>query len=88
MNMRTWAEREELVEARGAEYRAGAMTEEQFRAYLFGMRYRGEDIRSRVLDFQPPPPVPSFEDRREAASRHWLENWKKRQHRVDCSHRS
>lgn len=71
--MRTWSEREELVEARGAEYRAGEMTEDQFRAYLFCMRYRGEDLRLRMLDFPRPPAVPDFEERRLEASRRWLE---------------
>ena len=74
--MRTWSEREELVEARGAEYRAGEMTEDQFRAYLFAMRYRGEDIRHRMNDFTPPPRAPDFEERREEASRQWLASWK------------
>lgn len=73
--MRTWQDREELVEARGAEYRAGAMTEDQFRAYLFAMRYRGEDIRHRMNDFTPPPPAPDFEERRREASRLWLEGY-------------
>jgi hypothetical protein len=74
--MRTWKDLEELVEARGAEYRAGDMTEDQFRAYLFGMRYRGEDLRLRMLDFPRPPAPPTFEDLREKASRRWLESWK------------
>ena len=73
--MRTWSEREELVEARGAEYRAGEMTEDQFRAYLFAMRYRGEDIRLRMNDFTPPPRAPDFEERRQEASRIWLQAW-------------
>lgn len=74
--MRTWSEREQLVEARGAEYVAGDMTEDQFRAYLFSMRYRGEDLRLRMLDFPRPPAEPDFEERREEASRQWLKAWK------------
>lgn len=65
-------DREELVAARGAEYRAGEMTEAQFRAYLFGMKCRGEDIRQRLAEFAPSPSPPSFEDRRMEASREWM----------------
>lgn len=74
--MKTWQEREELIEARGAEYRAGEMTEDQFRAYLFSMRYRGQDIRHRMNDFTPAPRPPDFEELREQASRAWLRSWK------------
>lgn len=70
--MRSWRDREDLVEARGAEYRAGQMTEAQFRAYLFSMRYRGEDLRHRMNDFTPPEPPASFEEHRMEASRRWL----------------
>lgn len=69
---RNWRDREELVEARGAEYKAGTMSEEQFRAYLFSMRYRGEDIRHRMLDFAPAPLPKTFEEHRLEASREWL----------------
>jgi hypothetical protein len=73
--MKTWREHEELVEARGAEYRAGTMTDEQFRAYLFAMRYRGEDIRHRMMDFAPAPTPMNFEERRLNASRDWLRSY-------------
>lgn len=73
--MKTWQEREELVEARGAEYKAGQMTEPQFRAYLFGMRYRGEDIRHRMLDFTPTPAPKTFEEHRLELSHDWLRRY-------------
>lgn len=63
-----WKERQERVEARGAEYRAGAMTEAQFSAYLFAMRYRGEDIRHELGNYAPPAPGQTFEERRLEAS--------------------
>lgn len=70
--MRNWRDREDLVKARGAEYRAGTMSEEQFRAYLFAMRYRGEDIRHRMLDFTPAPRPKTFEERRLELSHQWI----------------
>lgn len=70
-----WKERQERVAARGAEHRAGAMTEDQFRAYLFGMRYRGEDIRYELGLYRPPERDPDFEDHRLDASREWLRSY-------------
>lgn len=69
---RNWRDREELVEARGAEYKAGQMTEAQFRAYLFGMRLRGEDIRHKLHELAPPAPPKTFEEHRLDASREWI----------------
>lgn len=40
----SWKEREERAEARAAEYRAGELSEHVFRACLFALRYRGDDI--------------------------------------------
>lgn len=74
--MRSWREREDLIEARGAEYRAGLMTDIQFRAYLFGMKLRGEDIRHRLADFAPPAPAPSYEEQRMEASRQWMADYR------------
>lgn len=71
----TWQERQDRIEARGAEYRAGMMTEEQFRAYLFGARQRGEDIRHTMNEFAPPPPPQTFEEHRLEASRAWIRNY-------------
>lgn len=75
--MRSWRDREELVAARGAEYKAGAMSEEQFRAYLFGMRYRGEDVRHELRMHAPPAPRKSFEERRLELSHEWLRSRRK-----------
>lgn len=72
-----WKERQERIEARGAEYRAGAMTEEQFRAYLFGMNQRGEDIRHTMNEYAPPARGPTFEDRRLEASHKWLKGYRR-----------
>lgn len=70
-----WRERQERIAARGAEYRAGAMTEDQFRAYLFGMRVRGEDIRFEMGSWAPPVPEQTFEECRLIASRQWLKGY-------------
>lgn len=70
-----WKERQERIEARGAEYRAGAMSEEQFRGYLFGMRERGEDVRHKLNEFAPPAPGPTFEECRLAASHKWVRSY-------------
>ena len=75
--MLTWQERQERIDARGAEYRAGCMSEEQFRAYLFSMNQRGEDIRHTMNEFAPPTPGPTFEDNRLDASRQWLKEYRR-----------
>ena len=72
-----WKERQERVEARGAEYRAGLMTEDQFRGYLFAMRYRGHDITHELGNYAPPAPGQTFEERRMEASRQWLKQRQK-----------
>ena len=71
----SWKERQERVEARGAEYRAGLMTEQMFRAYLFSMRYRGEDIRLELGAYAPPPRAQTFEERRLEVSHQWLREY-------------
>lgn len=71
----SWRKREDRIAARGAEYRAGHITEAQFRAYLFGMNVRGEDIRLTMGAWAPPPPRQSFEDRRMDVSRSWLRDY-------------
>jgi hypothetical protein len=73
--MISWKERQERVEARGAEYRAGLMTEAQFSAYLFGMRYRGHDIRHELHNYAPPAPAQTFEERRLETSRIWMRRY-------------
>jgi hypothetical protein len=73
--MLTWKERQERIEARGSEYRAGAMSEDQFRAYLFSMRVRGEDIRHKLNEHAPPAPSPTFEDHRIEASQQWIRSY-------------
>jgi hypothetical protein len=73
--MLSWKERQERIEARGAEYRAGAMTEDQFRAYLFGMRLRGQDITHELGNYFPPAPAQTFEERRMEASRLWIRSY-------------
>lgn len=64
-------EREERVDARAGEFKRGLESEEQFRAYLFGMRYRGEDVRHKLNDNAPAPRV-DFEATRYQASLEWL----------------
>lgn len=44
----TWQEREERKEAREAEFKAGEITEPVFRASLFALLYRGDDIEFAV----------------------------------------
>lgn len=46
-------EREERAEARAAEYRAGEISEHVFRACLFALRYRGDDIEFAVRENRP-----------------------------------
>jgi hypothetical protein len=46
------------------------------------MRYRGEDIRHRMMDFTPAPRVPDFEEIRLEASQKWLKDYHRaRNHR-------
>lgn len=71
----SWQERQARVEARGAEYRAGLMTEAQFSAYLFSMRYRGHDIRHELNNYAPPPPAQTFEQHRLERSHDWLRRY-------------
>lgn len=73
----TWRDKESRIRARGAEYRAGAMSEEQFAAYLFSMGERGEDIRTRLNDYAPAPPGLTHEDARLEASRQWLKEYRR-----------
>lgn len=75
--MLNWKDRQERTELRGAEYRAGAMTDDQFRAYLFGMNLRGEDIRMTMAEYWPPAPGPTFEDKRLDLSRQWLKGYRR-----------
>lgn len=70
-----WKERQERIEARGAEYRAGAMTEQQFRAYLFGMHLRGHDIKHKLFEHAPPAPGPTFEENRLKVSHEWIRRY-------------
>lgn len=70
--MLDWKDRQERIEARGAEYRAGAMTEDQFRGYLFAMRLRGEDLQHQLRHHAPAPPAKTFEEHRLDVSRQWL----------------
>lgn len=72
-----WKERQDRIELRGAEYRAGMMTEPQFAAYLFGMRERGQDIRHKLNEYAPGKAVPTFEDNRLEASRQWLKGYRR-----------
>jgi len=71
-----WREREERIEARGAEYRAGQMTEAQFSAYLFSMRLRGEDISHKLREYAPPKPPQTFEERRLEVSQQWMAEYR------------
>jgi hypothetical protein len=71
----SYHERQERIAARGAEYRAGLMTEDQFRAYLFSMRLRGEDIRYELGAYAPPPRAQTFEERRLEVSHNWLREY-------------
>lgn len=72
--MLSWKDRQERIAARGSEYHAGAMTEEQFRAYLFSMRLRGEDIRHELGTYAPTPPQ-TFEERRMEISSRWIRSY-------------
>lgn len=73
--MISWKERQERVEARGTEYRAGLITEAHFSAYLFSMRYRGQDIRHELGNYAPPARAQTFEERRLEASHMWLRGY-------------
>jgi hypothetical protein len=73
--MLSWRDRQERVQARGAEYQAGLMTEQMFRAYLFSMRVRGEDIRLEMGFYAPPPRAQTFEERRLEVSHQWLREY-------------
>jgi hypothetical protein len=49
----SWQEREERKQARADEFRAGEITEPVFRACLFALRYRGDDIEFAVRENRP-----------------------------------
>lgn len=68
-------ERQIRIAANGEAYRAGAMSDDQFRAYLFAMRYRGEDIRHTMIEFAPAPRPWTFEERRLEVSRAWMQSY-------------
>jgi hypothetical protein len=68
-------QREHLIAARGAEYRAGFMSEAQFYAYLFSMGKRGEDITRTMREYDPPTRR-SWEDCRMDESRKWLKDYR------------
>lgn len=70
-----WKERQERIEARGAEYRAGMMTEAVFAGYLFSMRLRGEDISHELGTYAPPAPKQTFEERRLEVSYQWIRSY-------------
>lgn len=74
--MLSWRDRQERIEARGVEYRAGAMTEAQFSAYLFSMHLRGEDISHKLREYAPPVPPQTFEERRFEVSHQWMEDYR------------
>lgn len=74
--MLSWRDREERIEARGAEYRAGQMTEAQFSAYLFSMRLRGEDIAHKMREYARPAPTQTFEERRLEVSHQWMKDYR------------
>lgn len=73
--MISWKEQQERVEARGAEYRAGIMTEAQFSAYLFCMRYRGTDITHELNNHAPPTPAQTRQERRLEVSHTWMREY-------------
>lgn len=75
--MLSWRDREERVAARGAEYRAGQVTEAQFSAYLFSMRLRGEDISHKLREYAPPKPPQTFEELRLEVSHQWIRDYRK-----------
>lgn len=51
--MLDWREREERLEARAAEFRAREISEPVFRAALFALRYRGDEIEFAVNANRP-----------------------------------
>lgn len=74
--MISWKERQDRIEARGAEHRAGELSEAMFAAYLFSMRERGEDLRNKLRDYAPAAPGLTYEDARLEESRRWLERYR------------
>lgn len=75
--MLSWKDRQERIEARGSEYRAGAMSEAQFSAYLFSMKLRGEDIKHEIGTYAPPAPKQTFEERRLEVSHAWIKEYRR-----------
>lgn len=53
-------ERDERAAARTDEFKSGEITEVVYRASLFALGYRGEDINTEVRLNQPPAPVPEW----------------------------
>lgn len=53
-------ERDELWRARTDEFKAGVISEEVYRASLFALMYRGENIDAEVRRHQPVPSVPDW----------------------------
>lgn len=51
----SWKEREERKQARADEFRAGQISEDTFRACLFALGYRGDDIGFAVRENRPGP---------------------------------
>lgn len=49
----SWREREERKQARADEFRAGEISEQVFRASLFALRYRGDEIDFVVNESRP-----------------------------------
>ena len=75
--IRDYIERADRVEALTTRYLRNEISEAVFRASLHGVGgMTAEDIRLRLNDFTPAPPVPDFEERRQEASRIWLDKWK------------
>lgn len=73
-----WREQLERIDARGAEYRAGLISESVFAAALHAMRLRGDDVRHKMAEFAPPAPTgPTFQQARIEASRQWLKEYLK-----------
>lgn len=49
----SWQEREERKQARADEFKAGEISEDVFRACLFALLYRGDDIEFAVRENRP-----------------------------------
>jgi molecular chaperone DnaK (HSP70) len=74
MTIISFKERQERIVARAAERQAGELTDATFRASLFALGMRGDDIAMEARHCAPAPPY-DHEEARYDASLAWMERY-------------